>query len=188
MIKESISYKIIILFALLFLFSCSASNTDWSEMTTKDIIKSLSGQKVNIPIDLLIVNEDELVVFDSLNLYESKLKIFSLISGDCEKCINNINLWKKIEQELNPRRNVKIYFVILTTDPEFFIERYLPMINTSSSILIDKEYNFLKINNFPPYNRFQTFLLNDNNEIVLIGDPFYNEKSLKLYVNTIKNY
>jgi len=111
MIKESISYKIIILFALLFLFSCSASNTDWSEMTTKDIIKSLSGQKVNIPIDLLIVNEDELVVFDSLNLYESKLKIFSLISGDCEKCINNINLWKKIEQELNPQRNVKIYCI-----------------------------------------------------------------------------
>ena len=44
MIKESISYKIIILFALLFLFSCSPSNTDWSEMTTKDIIKSISGQ------------------------------------------------------------------------------------------------------------------------------------------------
>jgi len=157
-------------------------------MTTKDIVKSLSDQKVNIPADLLIVNDKELGSFDSIDLSESKLKIFSLISGDCEKCISNINLWDEIIQEINSQKNVKIYLVILTTDPEFFIERYLPEINTLSSILIDKDYNFLKINDFPPYKRFQTFLLNDNDEIILVGDPFYNDKSMKLYINTIRNY
>lgn len=78
MISENILCKIKILVVLLSLLSCSTPNKDWSKMTTKDIVKSLSYQKVNIPADLLIVKDKELGCFDSIDLSESKLKIFSL--------------------------------------------------------------------------------------------------------------
>lgn len=57
MISENILCKIKILVVLLSLLSCSTPNKDWSKMTTKDIVKSLSYQKVNIPADLLIVKD-----------------------------------------------------------------------------------------------------------------------------------
>ncbi len=186
--KENKIYRHYLFIALLLVLSCSPQKKDWSEMTSKEIIKTLINTQIYIPEDLLIYENDELVAFDSISLSGSKFKIITLIYGDCEKCIKSINSWHDLENEIIQKEQLKMYFVILTSNPDFFIERYLPEIGISSSILIDKSYNFLIKNNFPPYKRFHTFLLDRNNEIMLIGTPFYNDKSMQLYKNTIENF
>ena len=44
-----------------------------------------------------------------------------------------------------------------------------------------------KINNFPEQIEYQTFLLNQDNRVLIIGNPIKNEKLWNLYLRTINN-
>ena len=47
--------------------------------------------------------------------------------------------------------------------------------------------NINKINNFPEQIEYQTFLLNQDNRVLIIGNPIKNEKLWNLYLRTINN-
>ena len=52
-------------------------------------------------------------------------------------------------------------------------------------IFIDKKRKMQRINNFPKEPIYQTFLLDKNNRVLLIGNPIGNIKLWKLYKDII---
>ncbi len=52
-------------------------------------------------------------------------------------------------------------------------------------VCIDTEDRFNKLNNFPSDMMFQTFLLNKDNKVVVIGNPIHNLKVRNLYLQKI---
>ena len=52
-------------------------------------------------------------------------------------------------------------------------------------LFIDVEDKFNSLNKLPAESRFRTFLLDENNRIILIGNPVQNPKIRDLYIRTI---
>ena len=58
--------------------------------------------------------------------------------------------------------------------------------NFNYPVYIDSTDTFNKLNQFPQQEGFQTFLLNKESEIVLIGNPNNSQKIRELYLKTIR--
>ncbi|MBR4326179.1 MAG: DUF1573 domain-containing protein [Bacteroidales bacterium] len=52
-------------------------------------------------------------------------------------------------------------------------------------VCIDLSDSLNKLNNFPKDDRFHCFLLDENNRVILIGNPVHNPKIKDLYIRTI---
>ncbi len=52
-------------------------------------------------------------------------------------------------------------------------------------VCIDVNDSFNKLNHLSSIMMFQTFLLNEDNEVIAIGNPIYNPKVKELYVGII---
>lgn len=52
-------------------------------------------------------------------------------------------------------------------------------------VYIDENDSLNKLNHFPHEIMLQTFLLNENNKVLAMGNPVYSSKISELYVNII---
>jgi len=48
-----------------------------------------------------------------------------------------------------------------------------------------KKKQYLKSNEIPEFGEFNSFLLNKNNRVILVGNPIYNDELMKLYKEEI---
>lgn len=55
-------------------------------------------------------------------------------------------------------------------------------------VCIDEDDLFFKLNRFPSENTFRTFLLNENNKIIAMGNPIEDERVKTLYLKTIQSH
>ena len=55
-------------------------------------------------------------------------------------------------------------------------------------VIIDHTDIFYLKNKLPEDKRCQTFLVDQENKIILIGNPIYSDDIKKLYIRTIKKY
>jgi hypothetical protein len=61
-------------------------------------------------------------------------------------------------------------------------------IKVSYPLFIDTTNAFLKDNNLERSDKIlNTFLVNQKNEVILVGNPMYNKKLMKLYKDEINN-
>ena len=67
-------------------------------------------------------------------------------------------------------------------DLKFLLERY----NFEYPVCIDVHNVFCQLNSFPELTEFQTFLLNQENKVVAIGNPVHNPKIKELYLKIIQ--
>lgn len=52
-------------------------------------------------------------------------------------------------------------------------------------VYIDNESRLMKLNDFPDNSNFQTFLLDENNQVEVIGNPIYVPEIKELYIKTM---
>jgi hypothetical protein len=112
------------------------------------------------------------------------LKIATFICGDCPSNYKDLKKWKFWIDKY--QEDVKFLIYYYSTDTSYFTNfikndydfLYPVMSNYSKSFLID--------NNLPLFDqRFHTLLLDENNEVILIGSPLYSEKLTLLYEREI---
>ena len=65
------------------------------------------------------------------------------------------------------------------------LRRILKIDNFSLPVCIDTKDRFNKLNHFPSDMMFQTFLLDKDNKVVVIGNPIHNLKVRDLYLQKI---
>lgn len=106
---------------------------------------------------------------------------------ECLSCIDDLLLWSKVVNKFE-QYDIEFVFIIYTNDHQFdhYIKKYLPSWGVTYPIFLDKRDNFRKINDLYPRKFFQTFLLNGNNQVILIGNPLLKDDLMTLYENKIK--
>lgn len=184
--------KIIIKFVLIILIAMSVNSCN--ENHNKETISSF---KTTINNNL----GAKLIVPDSLELYKplpnsnnqflskAKLKIYSHIDASCGTCIESLKVWNKIIPEFT-KQEVKVY-LICTSDDRFDLLKYYFESNEiekfSYNLYFDYENNYLSNNVFMLESRnFETVLIDEDDTILLIGNPNYSKRIKKMYFDLIK--
>lgn len=110
----------------------------------------------------------------------SKLKISSFINGECSACVNDLLKWK--EWVAKDSMNVDFVFYFYASDQTTmrFIDSVF--IKMDYPLIFDAEKEYLQYNKLLDENKmFQTFLLDQDNKVLIVGNPLHNEKLSELY-------
>jgi len=141
---------------------CSCSNIEHKKL--RDEMTVYYGKELILP----------------LHKSSNKLKISTYIKGDCSKCIDELIEWKKWIAIDNS--NVDFYFYFYAFDEDIMNEIDTAIVKLNYPIIYDEHKSYLTKNGLNEKDKvFQTFLLDRNNHILLIGNPIGNPKLSKLY-------
>lgn len=167
--------NLLVMIVLLFT-SCSNESK-----INKDILKLMSNP-ISLPCNATItVNGKDSLIKD---YFESNYKmIIYTDSLECTSCeISNMRLWKPFLTYADSLKGKLNFYFIFSTSKSKSV-RYALMNNSFRfPALIDEKGEFEKLNPHLPSNKtMHTFLLDDNNNVIMIGNPLYNNGIEKLF-------
>lgn len=170
------------IFLLLMVFSISCSKKD----PTENIIREWTNKKIIFPNSLNWVVFDRDTVCNDLFSQKYKVLIYK-DSSFCNECSLHLSEWKSLQNDLNEEnlKNVSFLFFINSINRQelYYI---LKSNNFSYPIIVDEHNEIDALNNFPENPKFQCFLLDEDNRIILVGDPTYNTNLWELYKKIIR--
>jgi hypothetical protein len=139
----------------------------------KNLYNEWYGKEIEIPFDNLSFNHS--------------LKIALYVGSDaCTECQLNLPFWKTFIPHLDSLTSsaVDICFFIQPYSTRE-IELILKQECFGYPVIIDTADLFNKRNQLPKNPSFHCFLLDENNRVILIGNPIQNPKIRDLYIRTI---
>ncbi|MBW6536239.1 MAG: hypothetical protein K0B11_14620 [Mariniphaga sp.] len=150
----------------------------------KDITKSMLGRNISFPDSLLQkLQETEKSVLNKRN----RPKIISVIAGNCETCIKDFKKWEPYLKEMKLMGyNNNLFFIVEDVDASFFKKYYGEEAPTKLTLYFDKNQTFSKLNNLPHIKMLKTFMIDTNNEIILVGNPVHDRNLWNLYLEGLK--
>lgn len=169
------------------LSSCNSNEYSKDTRDFKKEIKRLHGTRLLFPEELLMLRNESITPVLSSELFNFPLKIVTIISGDCGNCVLKINGWTRITRELKHNKKVKVYIIIMA-DSDFFVESYSESILIDYPLLFDESFYMLINNELSERIELRTFLLDESNNIILVGNPILGSSIENMYLNTIENY
>lgn len=165
---------------LILLVSCG-----YVEKHTQRLINEWIGKEVVLPsnIPTKILGRDTNCTY----LLEKPIKILVYTdSVGCTACKLNFYDWMQKIESLSHLQDLSILFYVHTKNYKTFTNA-LKGEAFNYPIFYDSNNVLAKTNHFPTDNRFHTFLLNEKNEVLLIGNPLGNPQMWKLYVQQINS-
>lgn len=161
--------KLLVVVAFLILSSCSSFDRKHSQSFEEEL-KLKIGTKLELPI--------------SNQLGSNKLHIISYIDGDCYSCLEYADLWNKFAKKIS-NRSVSIVIYLHSSNYDYLKRNYSIFTNSDVMIIEDKDKLFPKYNNLSENKILQTFLIDHNQKILLIGNPVMSENIETLYFKVI---
>jgi len=175
-----ISLYIILLFTII---SCN------NEQSLSKELLLLQSRPVILPLneDLIIRNVDSILMNGKKD--ELKYIIYS-DSLDCTSCmINNLSSWNPI-LEYSKKYNGKLIFQFIFSPIKKDLRQINMLIEHSGfkhQIMIDLKKNFEKLNPHLPKNKaLHSFLLDENNNVILVGNPLHNKKIEEMFYKIVE--
>ena len=148
-------------------------------------VQRLIGQKIVFSDSLLA--STRLWMSDSLRLQAVAIvpKILVCVTAqECNLCQMHIPQWNIYMRELRRwQGKVPVVFVVAEQP-----EKAVPAVRNGhcpATVLTDPDSEFWEANNLPVHPIFNTFLLDGDNRIVLVGSPIGNAAMWKLYRSAI---
>ncbi len=140
------------------------------------IVEELTGKEMVFTNFLLA--DHPFVGQSSGNIFQQKIsKIVTIINFDCGSCRESIKKWKEY---LNGK-NITFIIIVKGSNEDFFNEIRSKESSSFLYIYYDRDNVFESTNKIPQDTRFQTFLINSENKIRIIGNPLFNKAIAKLY-------
>lgn len=165
------------------LYSCK---TDNYSVEPAKMVKEWIGKEIIFPqkTTCFSMNKDTSCISPSLTPY--KILVYTDSVG-CISCKLDLYKWNKIIEEVKNETkdlvNFQFYFHPKDINEMYFLFRR-DAFRYPSHIDIYGRLN--KLNNLPTDSRFQTFLLDKDNKVLLIGNPVKNIQIWDLYKRIIK--
>ena len=161
---------------LLFLFCPSCKNTSSAKHTLEQWI----NKEIIFPATLKATYYGRDTV--ATNYLNKKHKIVIHVdSSGCSECKLGLYKWQKFMNEYEQYEN-KLEFIFVAHVVNFRQMAIICRQNKFKHILYyDIKGEMNKINNFIENPIFRCFLVDENNKIILIGNPFYNKEIMKIY-------
>jgi len=173
--------RIFIWIFLFFLVCCKESGRGNADKKT---VAKWTNRSLNLPLN------DSLIFNNSSNQIPHKkdIKILTLINGGCGTCVDELSDWKLFINKIDTS-SVGVIFLVESFDGTISLDDFK---NTDSAYvrLNYPYYNDIDLSifskyDFPHEKKYQTFLLNQKNEVVLIGNPIFSEAMEDLYLKKI---
>jgi len=152
----------------------------------KHIVKNWYNKEIVMPDSVFVLKNGTLVLLGNNPLYHKNYKILTFIPADCEKCVFGAKSWCTFLDSVNQKSSIDFIPVFITSNPDHFIEYYLPRLPDCINPYLGILNKFIFPPNLPSDWNLRTFLLDENNKILLIGNPVYNQKIKNLYYKKIK--
>lgn len=165
-------YFILIFVGVVILTSCKHQSSN-NKTNTED---TLLTKTIVFPENLLKLEGAEFLDIDSfISEVENKTKIFSIIDGNCPKCIVKLlNRTDSLFNDIIIDDEIVMIFILNVSkkDSAFFMRNLQPEINAVGNLLWDNNYNFERLNKlFTPDMNLRTFMVNSENKIIQYGNP-----------------
>lgn len=173
------------IFLLIGLFAGCEENRHKNEITK--IVQEWQNKEIVLTSNLIFTKHGKDTI--KYEIPSSPYKILMYVDSiGCTSCKLQLHKWKEfiIEVDSLTHGTVPILFVFHPKDLRE-ISYLLKRDGIDVPVCIDVGDKLNAINRFPAHQEFQTFLLNDENKVVFIGNPVHNLRVKEMYLSEITN-
>ena len=174
---------------LLFLFLCACSES--REEAVYRLVKEWTGKEINFPERSVFTVQGKDTVDFTFQDVDYKVLVY-VDSVGCTSCKLQLDSWKKVIKEMTEETGKDIPFLFYFHPKDMKELRYLTRRdNFTYPVCFDEKDELNALNRFPSDMTFQTFLLDEENRVVSVGNPVHNPKVKELYLKHImgsRNY
>lgn len=163
----------ILFICITILFSCC--NQSSSQLTQQ--IKQLQKTTIYLPTNTEIIPKS---CKDTIVHNSTKYKIVTYIDLDCEICWTELILWQEY-WENNQFSNADFLCYVSAHSYNSISQKMEFRQSTTFPLFFDTDKQFLRNNPLLINKQFHTLLLDQNNNVILVGNPSMKKKIDKLY-------
>lgn len=152
----------------------------------RDGIISMQSSKVTI-------DEDSILCVNGESIFIEHTPQFRLVvyvdSSECSSCsINQLKYWQSFMSKYNSQSNIQLLILLEAKKGEIpSIEGDIASAELNNIIFIDSNFVFRRQNpQIPPNSMYHTFLLNEMDSVVLVGNPLRNGRVEKMFEKIIE--
>ena len=172
---------LIILLLTIFLSACQDKQ---KEIITL-LVKEWQGKQILFPENMVFTR----FASDTTNFVipTSGYKVLVFVDSiGCTSCKLQLSRWKEFIRYTDSisQKNIPFLF-FFQFDDQWEIHSLLIRENFDKPICLDRSDSLNQLNHFPKDIRFQVFLLDKNNKVVVIGNPVHNPNVKELYLEEI---
>ncbi len=172
---------LIILLLTIFLSACQDKQ---KEIITL-LVKEWQGKQILFPENMVFTR----FASDTTNFVipTSDYKVLVFVDSiGCTSCKLQLSRWKEVIRYTDSisQKNIPFLF-FFQFDDQWEIHSLLIRENFDKPICLDRSDSLNQLNHFPKDIRFQVFLLDKNNKVVVIGNPVHNPNVKELYLEEI---
>ena len=154
---------------LLFLLACQDKKKD----EIKHLVSEWQGKEIRFPKDMVFARFATDTVDFTLPKSPHKVLVF-VDSIGCTSCKLQLHRWKELIQYTDSITQGTVPFLFFfQSDDKKEIRYLLKKDNFDKPICLDQSDKLNELNHFPADGRFQTFLLDKYNKVVVIGNPIH---------------
>ena len=172
---------VFILFSSLFLFSCS----DDKKHDIEVLVKEWNNKEIRFPENPVFMRYVTDTVPYKIPKTDYKVVVF-VDSVGCISCKLQLPKWKEFIHEVDSLSDGAVPFVFFFQSKDLRELRYiLKCDGFSHPVCIDTDDEFNRLNHFPGEMMFQTFLVDSENRVKVIGNPIHNLSVKELYLKEL---
>lgn len=172
---------ILILFSFLFFFSCSNVKKKHVEI----LVNEWNNKEICFPAHPVFTRQLTDTVLYRIPKSDYKVVVF-VDSVGCVSCKLQLSRWKEFMHEVDSLSDGAVPFVFFFQSKDLRELRYiLKCDGFSHPVCIDTDDEFNRLNHFPGEMMFQTFLVDSENRVKVIGNPIHNLSVKELYLKEL---
>lgn len=171
----------IFIFFLLVTVSCQNSERKQIEQ----LVEEWTGREILLPERPVFTRFATDTLSYAIPTARHKVIVF-VDSVGCISCKLQLPKWEELIDEVDSLNDGNVPFVFFFQTKDVRELRYiLRRDNFSHPVCIDTEDSFYRLNRFPGEMMFQTFLIDSENRVKVIGNPIHNLSVKDLYLKEI---
>ena len=173
-------YVYIIMFVFTFL-SCQDRNKE----AMLRLVKEWDGKEIKFPArSVFTIQGKDTVDFD---FKDADYKVVTYVdSAGCTSCKLQLPRWIEFMEELESKTKDNVPFVFVFHPKSAKELRHtLRLHGFNHPVFFDEKDDFNALNRFPDDMMFQTFLLDKDNKVVVLGNPVLNPLVKELYIGKV---
>ncbi len=177
-------YYIILIIGLI---GSSCAHNSESKNALEMELRAFKEHKISLPSNLIAKKRGKQPVPDSTLLNRPLKMIIYVDPKDCTDCkLLALMPYHMFILENATNTNFGVIFILHTPNMEE-AEVILKEINFPHTVFYDLNGDFERLNpHLPQDDVFHTFLMNESNDVLLVGNPTHNEALKELYLKAIK--
>ena len=149
------------------------------------LVNEWNGKEIKFPSRSVFTIQGKDTV--NFSFQEADYKVVTYIdSVGCTSCKLQLHRWKELVAEVDSLTDGRVPFLFYFHPKDMKELRYLTRRDEFIyPVCFDEQDVINRLNQFPTDMTFQTFLLNKENKVVVIGNPVLNPKVKELYLGQI---